>query len=247
PVLDVLLPARYLVQLPRREHRGPGDAGRLDLSGRLVPVGEPARDHRVRAAGDAGVGVAGPAPDGTLDSAQIRFRAAVQQPRLPGADVRALEIAGRERADPVLAAGALLRDADARRVVPVADRLVDGNQTGAVAAGRLRDGRLVPVTGSRRESFGAFRQPHRRQWWHDRRIRAFRFHFRILAAAGRRRVVAADLAAGQPVDARRSLGFRRRQFVEDARQPAPFFGAQLFQKLALVAACEWCHRVVDAP
>ena len=62
----------------------------------------------------------------------------------------------------VLAAGAVLRAADARRAVPVADRPFDGDQARAAARGRLGDGRLVPVAGDRQQHVGPARRQHQR-------------------------------------------------------------------------------------
>ena len=84
-----------------------------------------------------------------VDPAQVRPRADLQRPRVPAADVRAVEPRQRRRQDPVLDAGRGLRDPVRRRVVPLADRPVDGDQARArcgSSASAWADGSCRPAS-----------------------------------------------------------------------------------------------------
>ena len=115
------------------------------------------------------------------------------------------DLVGPDRPHSVLAARRVLRAADARRALPVADRPLDGDEARAAARGRTLDGRLVPVAGDRQQHVGPARRQDQRRDRHDRRVRAGRIHVQFLSARRRRRGAVPDRAADQSADARHQV------------------------------------------
>ena len=124
-------------------------------------------------------------PRQPVDPAQVRPGPDLQRPGFPAADVRAVQPGQRCRQDPVLDAVHGLRDPVGRRVVPVADRPVDGDQAGAAAPGRLRHGRLVPVHRHRQQPVRASSPASvSGETGMTTALGADRLHLRLLVAAG---------------------------------------------------------------
>ena len=90
-------------------------------------------------------------------------------------------------------------------LVPVADRLVDGDQAGAGATRRAGDGRMVPLDGNRQQSVRHLRERVSGETGMTTDVGACRLHVRLLGPGRLWRRAVHDRAADPAPDARREV------------------------------------------